>query len=564
MVTIAAPPGIGKSRLAGEFLAGLADTATVLVGRCLAYGEGTTFRALADIVRGLGGDDPRQRVEELLDGDEQAVRGILGAIGRSEEPARAEETAWALRRLLERLSRERPLVVAVEDIHWAEPPMLELLDHVVTLSAGAPILLVCLTRPELLESRPEWATPQSNRAVMVLDPLGDADARELAERLGAGGHAQRIVQRAEGNPLFVQQLVAVDEGQDTAELPASIQAVLAARIDGLDDGERMLLQHAAVEGRTFHAGALALLLPEEGRRALGSRLVVLARKGLIGGDQPEFAGEDAFRFTHALIRDAAYAGLPKLERAHLHAGVAAWLERHAAAADEIVGHHLEQACRLAADLGRAVETYRPLAVRAVARLRAASRAALGRARPGPGVHAAGARPRARGPRRPRAGRAASGARRGAVRGGPDGRGDARCSKRRWRPAAIRARRRARMSSASSYAWRRRRRPRGALAACRGRGDGGARGSRRRPGDVPGACSCEHRRCGTRGASSEADDAWRRAAEHARGPGDERDLFDVLGWRASAAVARRDARRRGDARCEEFRAVVAASPVAVPG
>ena len=310
IVTVVGQPGIGKSRLVGEFVAKLGDEALVLTGRCLAYGEGTTYRALADLVRGLGGD-PRVRVEELLAGDEQSIRGILSAAGLSVEPVQVDETSWALRRLLERLARERTLVVAIEDIHWAEPALLDLLDDVVALSSGAPILIVCLTRPELLDGRPAWAAPQPNRSLLVLDALGDGDARELAERLGAADVAERIAARAEGNPLFVEQLVAVDAGHDERELPESIQAVLAERIDGLEPGERMLLQRAAVEGRTFHGDALATLLPEPERRAARSRLVALARKGLISADRPAFADQDAFRFTHALIREAAYAGVPK-------------------------------------------------------------------------------------------------------------------------------------------------------------------------------------------------------------------------------------------------------------
>ncbi|MEA2372708.1 MAG: hypothetical protein QOH12_3102, partial [Solirubrobacteraceae bacterium] len=345
---------------------------------CLAYGEGTTYRALADIARGLDGD-PRLRIEELLADDEQALSGALGAVGLSDAPAQPQETAWALRSLLERIARDRPLVVAVEDIHWAEPALLDLLENVVAFSTESPILLVCLTRPELLEHRPEWVARHPRRSVLSLDALTDAEARELVRLLGAEHLADQITRRAEGNPLFVEQLVAVDARGN--ELPASVQAVLAARIDRLDPGERMLLQRAAVEGRTFHAGAVETLLPAHERGRIGVRLVALARKGLVGTDDAEFARPDALRFTHALIREAAYAGIPKSLRVELHAGVAEWLEAGAAVADEIVGYHLEQACRFAGELGPRGPLDRARAARAVDRFEAASQVARTRGDP---------------------------------------------------------------------------------------------------------------------------------------------------------------------------------------
>jgi class 3 adenylate cyclase/tetratricopeptide (TPR) repeat protein len=561
LVTIAGPPGIGKSRLAGEFLASAGDRATVLVGRCLAYGEGTTYRALADIVRGLGGDDPRDRLAQLMDGDEQAVRGILAAIGLSDEPAQPEETAWALRRLLERLAREQPVVVAVEDIHWAEPALLDLLDHVATLSAGAPLLLVCLTRPELLEQRPDWAAPQPNRLLLMLDALDGAQARELAARLGGAERADRIAARAEGNPLFVEQLVAVDDGRQTDELPASIHAVLAARIDRLEADERALLQHAAVEGRTFHAGALAVLQGHgDDARRVSARLVALARKGLIGGDQPEFAGQDAFRFNHVLIREAAYAGLPKAQRAELHARVAHWLAERQTAADEIVAFHLEQACLLAAELGRATTHERDLATRALERFDAAARAALTRADPATaaallerGVALLDAGDPARAERLPALGAALFAAGRAedartvldeAVLRAP---GPLQAARARVEREFVRlehepgARAQPALQTADA-----------ALAVFDQAGDDAGRCR---------AWALRAQVAWTAGQVQRAEDAWRRAGECAAAAGDERALFETLGWRATAAVLGPTPVDAAIRQCEAARAVVQASPAA---
>ncbi|MEA2137364.1 MAG: hypothetical protein QOG56_514, partial [Solirubrobacteraceae bacterium] len=556
-VTVVGAPGIGKSRLAGEFLAGLGDEPLVLVGRCLAYGEGTTYRALADVVRGLG-DDPRRRIEELLAGDEQAIRGILGAAGLADEPAQADETAWATRRLLERLARDRPVVVAIEDIHWAEGALLDLLAHVVALSSGCPILLVCLTRPELLETRPQWAASQPGASLMVLDALDERDARELAERLGASGLADAIVRRAEGNPLFVEQLVAVGPGED--ELPASIQAVLAARIDRLSADERMLLQRAAVEGRTFHSSALATLLPDRQRRAMARVLADLARKGLIAGDEPRSPGEAAFRFTHALIRDAAYAGLPKLSRAEMHTRVADWLDHRPPAADEIVGYHLEQACRLALDLGRAGERERALATRAAARLESASRAALGRGDPPAGVallrralDLVRTDEAARGALLPGLGESLYEA--GRLTEATDVLDDA-------------------VAQAPGERLEARARVELEFVRLETEPSGGTAQTRRvvdevlpvleRAGDDRGLCRVWSLRAQaewTAGQVARADAAWREAAGRASRAGDERALFDVLAWRATAAVFGPTPVDAAIGRCEGFRERVGASPVA---
>ncbi|HWT23783.1 MAG TPA: BTAD domain-containing putative transcriptional regulator, partial [Solirubrobacteraceae bacterium] len=342
LVTVIGAAGVGKSRLAREVVA--RSGARVLVGRCRAYGEGVTYGPLAEIVR--------QLPEQPLD---PAVRS---AIGTADAPRRAEETALAFRRLFERLAAERPLVLVLEDIHWAAPTLLDLLEYTATFSTGFPIVLLCLGRPELLESRPGWPT------AIALEPLGVQDSRALAERLGAGAGADRIVALAEGNPLFLQHLVAMGPSET---LPTSVRALLAARIEQLEPDERELLMSASVEGRTFHVDALP-------GGDLATPLVALARKQLIRAEPVALAGEDAFRFAHALIRETAYAGLSKQRRAELHEHVARWLADRPDALDELIGHHLERACGYRSELGQTPE----LAGEAARRLAAGAQAALTR------------------------------------------------------------------------------------------------------------------------------------------------------------------------------------------
>ncbi len=351
-VTVIGPAGIGKSRVVEELVAEVGDAATVAVGRCLSYGEGVTYRTLAEIVGQLGGGDPRRRVEELLEGEEPIARLVLGAIGLSEGAAQPEETHWAVRRLLERVAAERPLLLVVDDVHWAEPTLLDLLEYLVAFSSGHPILLACLARPDFVQTRPAWVTPQPNRSLMVVDPLSNAEALALVEGVGAaGGAAERIVETAEGNPLFLEQLVAVGADDGGSALPSSIHAVLAARIDRLDPGERAVLELASVQGRSFHVGVLAELLGERDRPQTATHLVSLVQQQLIRSDRSDLPGQDAFRFAHALIREAAYNGLPKQRRAEVHERVARWLERRPGAQDETIGFHLAEAHRLLGELG---------------------------------------------------------------------------------------------------------------------------------------------------------------------------------------------------------------------
>jgi predicted ATPase len=249
-------------------------------------------------------------------------------------------------------------------------------------SSGFPVLLLCSARPELLERRPEWAT-QPTHQLLDLEPLPTADASELAAQLAAKQLQEpalaRIVERAEGNPLFIEQLVAVQQEYGHAvALPPSIRAVLSARIDALEPSERLVLERASVEGRSFHSAAVAELLPESERSGATAALLSLVRRQLIRPDSAEVAGEDAFRFAHTLVREAAYEGLPKRLRAEFHKRVGGWLAMRGGQADEIVGYHFEQAHRLWAQLGLLGPREQAVGRDAATRLESAARGALQR------------------------------------------------------------------------------------------------------------------------------------------------------------------------------------------
>ena len=393
LATVVGPPGIGKSRLAREVIASLANEARVVVGRCVAYGEGITYLPLAEIVREVAGPDPEAGLLELLENVERgpvAARLVLGAIGASDEPGSPEETAWAFRRLFETLAASRPLVVAVDDIHWADSTLLDLLEYVLGFSSGAPMLLLCLARPDLFDARPSWAAPRPRTSLVSLAPLSDDDSEDLVEGLMLDGPAEptlrnRIVRAAEGNPLFVEQMLAMladDPEAADEDVPATIHALLAARLDRLEPRERAVLQRASVEGRLFHRAAVTALLPPDGALGLGGLLLGLTRKELLRPDRSLYEGDDGFRFSHVLIRDVAYASMPKELRVDLHTRLASWLEAHAAALptghEEIVGYHLEQAYLNRVALGRVDTDANAVALRGGRLLGRAGRRALDR------------------------------------------------------------------------------------------------------------------------------------------------------------------------------------------
>lgn len=558
LVTLVGPAGIGKSRLARELIGAVGDDATVVVGRCLSYGVGITYGPVAEIVRQLGGPP---RIAELLSDDPQAAQRVLGAIGASEEPGQAEEIFWGFRRLLEEVARERPLVVAMEDVHWAEPTLLDLLDYVAAFSRDLPILLVCLARPELLESRPMWTAPQAGRSVHVLEPLAQEHAQELAQALGADEQAAPIVQAAEGNPLFLEQLVAVRAEDGDTALPPTIHAVLAARIDRLEPAERAVLLRASVEGRTFHAGALRELLPEDERATMSQHLVRLVHKQLIRVDRAQLPGEDAFRFAHALVREAAYEGLSKQLRADLHERLGRWLDERPEAPEEIGAFNLEQAHLLRTELGTAT---RELGDEVAARLESAARVALtrGDARAGAvllerAVALLDEEDADRAALLPRLGAALFEAGRLAD-------AEALLTRAVERSVAVGDEHMEALALVEREFVRLEAEPGDEVDAAEQVAESALKALARHH-DERGQARAWSLRASIAwlgGQVAKADEAWAKAAEHARRAGDERELFEILGWRASAAVFGPTPVDEAIERCLDMRRQVAGSPVAV--
>ena len=413
LYTVLGSAGVGKSRLALEFVERLGDDVTVLAGHCLPYGDGITYWPLADALRELassGGHTGAELSVEMIAeqvADEpkaeliaERVAAVLG-VGAPVACA-PEETFWAVRKLLEALATRRPLIAVFDDIQWAEPTFLDLIEHIADYSRGCPILVLCMARPELLDERPGWSGGKLNATCVLLEPLSDDDCAALianlrgASPLPAKSEA-RIAEAAEGNPLFAEELLAMvtDDTQtgrrgeerpsgdaSRLSLPPTIQALLSARLELLPEDERAVVELASVEGTQFHRGALDELAPDRSEVSLDRSLSALVRRDLIRPDRATFAGEQAFRFRHALIRDAAYESLQKDARAVLHERFAAWLERTAGARitefEEIVGYHLEHAYQYVRLLRPADADAESLAARASRRLESAGRRALSR------------------------------------------------------------------------------------------------------------------------------------------------------------------------------------------
>jgi len=374
--TVVGEAGIGKSKLALEFAAVVRPGAQVLTGHCPAYGEGITFWPLRDIVLQATRRSGRDGLVRLLAGhdDAEAVADQLaGATGLTQQPTRADKLVPGVRALLERLAARRPVVLVLEDAHWAQPTLLDLVDYLAEWTR-APVFVLCLARPELLAERPAWAGESS----LQLEPLGPEDTDNLlADRLAGrtldAETAAGIVDTVQGNPLFAEQMLAAVLEGDQVSIPPSIQALLAARLDRLGPAERDVVRCAAVAGMQFSTEALAALLPADARPFIGRHLATLHRKELVASSW------DGYAFRHILIQLAAYGSITRRTRAELHERFADWLESSAAAGfEEIVGYHLEQAYVHRRELGVLDAHGRSLALRAGERLVSAGRRAYGR------------------------------------------------------------------------------------------------------------------------------------------------------------------------------------------
>lgn len=386
LVTVVAPAGVGKSRLVAEFLRQAAPRATLLRGRCLSYGEGVTFAPLVAVVRDAAGildDDPRDVARAKLDaliGPDAAdiTERIASLIGLTPAVYPVQETFWATRRFLEIVARSQPVVMVIDDIHWAEPTLLDLLDHLVEAADDAAILVLCSARPELLEIRPSWQIARVGIQLVTLEPLTDEESAGVVTNLLGdsalvGDVQRRIVDAAQGNPLFVEQMLAmliddavlvqderghwsISQAVSAIVVPPGINALLTARLDRLPPVERTALGRGAVAGQSFDRDAVEHLCPDDVRPHVPASLINLTLKDLIAATDPAFSTEDAFRFVNALVHHAAYKGLLKRTRADLHEKFVGWLDVVSGdryAHDEIRGYHLEQAFLALLDLGPA-------------------------------------------------------------------------------------------------------------------------------------------------------------------------------------------------------------------
>ena len=364
LVTIYGDPGIGKSRLAREFFAGLERT-TVLTGRCLPFGEGITYRPLSDMVQvaaGISADDsPEEAFEKLKEAcTSDAVADLMGlasgVLDTVSGGRRGQEIAWATHEWATNLAEAQPLVLGFDDLHWADEPLLDLVEHLADRIDDAPVLIVCLARPELLEARPSWGGGRRRSIAIDLGPLTDDENRVLVDSLFAGVSLPNdlrtaLIEKTEGNPLFVEETVRmlVEQGDGAAtRIPDTVQALIASRIDRLPPASRSVVRHGALIGRVFWRGAVEELDRDlDVETALGD---LVDRQLLTREPISTVSGEEEYRFRHVLIRDVAYSGLAKGERARLHQAFAEWLSARGPELAETQAVHLDRAAIVLAEL----------------------------------------------------------------------------------------------------------------------------------------------------------------------------------------------------------------------
>ncbi len=407
LVTVVGDAGVGKSRLTTEFLDAVAGRALAVSGRCLPYGDGITFWPFAEAVKSVAGivndDDATEALTKLAALADPAGDGVTArlasTLGLSVEPFPVEELFWAVRRLLAHLAADREVVLVIEDVHWAEPTLLTLIEHLVQ-TVDRPVVIVCPTRPELLEKSPAWSTGERQSRI-VLEPLDAAEAKHMiAGLLGRGSLdpavLDRVVTASEGNPLFAEQLLrmlvderAVQEVDGTwqfveeladVQVPPTIQALLASRLDALEGSERSVIEPASVVGYVFAEAAVAALAPPEVAPRVPTELSTLAQKHLVR--RVEDGADGAHRFHHIMIRDTAYDGILKRARADLHIRFVAWADEanrdRGVEFEEILGYHLEQAWRYLSELGPLDDRGREIGEDASRRLASAGRRAFTR------------------------------------------------------------------------------------------------------------------------------------------------------------------------------------------
>jgi len=406
LITVLAEPGVGKSRLVREFLAGCSDI-TVLHGGCLSYGEGITFWPLAEAIRSWAGisddftaDEAASRLARLPCSEQVQAR-IASIMGLGAESFSLDEMFWAVRELLRGAAGSSGAVIVVlDDMHWAEQTLLDLITWLMDGATDVPVLLLATARPHLMESQPLWGDGPGCARLRLL-PLQPAEAAAVAENaLGAALDLDvrtRIVAAAEGNPLFVEQMLSmlIDDGLvvqgaggwvatgdlTRIEMPATIHALLTARVDHLPAEERRALEAGAVIGRLFYRDAVERMT-DGGTSDVDAQLGALIRKEYVEPAHTMLLMGDTFQFLHGLIRDAVYRGLLKRRRAELHLQIAEWVTAivgdRLPEYEEIIGYHLEHAARYRTELGTLDDETRRLGHRAADHLGEAGRRSLAR------------------------------------------------------------------------------------------------------------------------------------------------------------------------------------------